>query len=538
MAHGLVRSATIQNSQSEKVLQKKTVVTGSRRIFPASFKIKVLDSYRHDKDCLGNQRATARKYGIHRRQIQKWLQCEQDLRNSCANSNTNSNSNTNGSISVNGGGNKSGIDLTVRIQEIPRILPPIGEEQKYWNYDNYRSDQSVYSGYSGDSERVSPDSTSPIGSEREDCGFSECKKNPTDNIFGSIRILIGSDDSNRISGISPKPVDCFLRSRSNESSIGYHTDSSRSPVKSNESSNESNNGSGNESDSRIFTKFNDNLIGSVDNRISINGFGLSQEYPMIQSESIIRSPPIVNRIGPINNGLITNGMTPDYYGFPTSIPDYNYNLIRPESTPMISNSVKKIMGLDSSPSGEIGSEMDSNSDSGTHSQSDSDDQLDSSLEAPSNDITRRRSFPLAFKLQVLDSFHKSEENQRATARKFRINRRQVQKWLAQERELRQEVGLRRGESRQRLTTAEPSSGPVDLRTYGLAYQDRPLCLVKPKNCPKPKKDYITFKPYLDNPVVKPDEQRNDNTCCCVQVPAWQFYRENPSAFISYSVPNF
>jgi len=40
----------------------------------------VLDSYRNDPDCQGNQRATARKYGIHRRQIQKWLQTETSLR--------------------------------------------------------------------------------------------------------------------------------------------------------------------------------------------------------------------------------------------------------------------------------------------------------------------------------------------------------------------------------------------------------------------------------------------------------------------------
>lgn len=53
---------------------------GSRRIFAPMFKLQVLDSYRHDVDCKGNQRATARKYGIHRRQIQKWLQAEAALR--------------------------------------------------------------------------------------------------------------------------------------------------------------------------------------------------------------------------------------------------------------------------------------------------------------------------------------------------------------------------------------------------------------------------------------------------------------------------
>ncbi|RZF37932.1 hypothetical protein LSTR_LSTR005432 [Laodelphax striatellus] len=53
---------------------------GSRRIFAPHFKLQVLDSYRRDSDCMGNQRATARKYGIHRRQIQKWLQMETQLR--------------------------------------------------------------------------------------------------------------------------------------------------------------------------------------------------------------------------------------------------------------------------------------------------------------------------------------------------------------------------------------------------------------------------------------------------------------------------
>ncbi|XP_055380370.1 probable serine/threonine-protein kinase DDB_G0282963 [Condylostylus longicornis] len=64
---------------------------GSRRIFTPQFKLQVLDSYRNDSDCKGNQRATARKYGIHRRQIQKWLQCESNLRSSVANLNNQNN---------------------------------------------------------------------------------------------------------------------------------------------------------------------------------------------------------------------------------------------------------------------------------------------------------------------------------------------------------------------------------------------------------------------------------------------------------------
>lgn len=65
---------------------------GSRRIFTPQFKLQVLDSYRNDSDCKGNQRATARKYGIHRRQIQKWLQCETNLRSTVSSGNNDCNS--------------------------------------------------------------------------------------------------------------------------------------------------------------------------------------------------------------------------------------------------------------------------------------------------------------------------------------------------------------------------------------------------------------------------------------------------------------
>lgn len=72
-------AAHTANGMSSPAIANKM---GSRRIFSPHFKIQVLDSYRNDGDCKGNQRATARKYGIHRRQIQKWLQCESALRTS------------------------------------------------------------------------------------------------------------------------------------------------------------------------------------------------------------------------------------------------------------------------------------------------------------------------------------------------------------------------------------------------------------------------------------------------------------------------
>lgn len=81
MAHGLNAMLKRGTNTLSCKSDGKTGI-GSRRIFAPQFKLQVLDSYRNDADCKGNQRATARKYGIHRRQIQKWLQVENNLRNS------------------------------------------------------------------------------------------------------------------------------------------------------------------------------------------------------------------------------------------------------------------------------------------------------------------------------------------------------------------------------------------------------------------------------------------------------------------------
>lgn len=79
MAHGL--NSVIKRGIASANCKSEGKGIGSRRIFAPHFKLQVLDSYRNDADCKGNQRATARKYGIHRRQIQKWLQVENTLRN-------------------------------------------------------------------------------------------------------------------------------------------------------------------------------------------------------------------------------------------------------------------------------------------------------------------------------------------------------------------------------------------------------------------------------------------------------------------------
>merc|ERR1712045_841663 len=54
----------------------------NRRSYSLEFKVAVLDSYYNDSQTKLNQRKTALKYGVNRRQIQKWLAQEETLRGS------------------------------------------------------------------------------------------------------------------------------------------------------------------------------------------------------------------------------------------------------------------------------------------------------------------------------------------------------------------------------------------------------------------------------------------------------------------------
>ena len=54
----------------------------NRRSYSLEFKVAVLDSYYSDAQTKLNQRKTALKYGVNRRQIQKWLAQEETLRGS------------------------------------------------------------------------------------------------------------------------------------------------------------------------------------------------------------------------------------------------------------------------------------------------------------------------------------------------------------------------------------------------------------------------------------------------------------------------
>lgn len=72
----------VSNSEGGGGPEKVTGVAArrNRRKYSLQFKVSVLDGYYNDPDTRYNQRKTALKYGVNRRQIQKWLAQEASLR--------------------------------------------------------------------------------------------------------------------------------------------------------------------------------------------------------------------------------------------------------------------------------------------------------------------------------------------------------------------------------------------------------------------------------------------------------------------------
>ena len=78
---GLIRG-TIIDTQQPVVTSQGGPAKRNRRSYSLEFKVAVLDSYYSDAQTKLNQRKTALKYGVNRRQIQKWLAQEETLRGS------------------------------------------------------------------------------------------------------------------------------------------------------------------------------------------------------------------------------------------------------------------------------------------------------------------------------------------------------------------------------------------------------------------------------------------------------------------------
>lgn len=330
MAHGVME----EWKERDKSPAGHGRVMGSRRIFAPQFKLQVLDSYRQDADCKGNQRATARKYGIHRRQIQKWLQMESHLR-------------------------------------------------------------SITSGSGGSTGSVSsPQPHSPAASPRPSPSPSQVHP------IAMAGMALNLSCESRLLGAAG----CASPSGSGSGS------GSGSPVASPAAS--------------------------------------PSSSPAPQLVAVPR--PSVSPTLPIKKRWC---------------PEFEAGVGAAAEASLAPSSQFGSLG---SP---LGTDEDDDEDidvDGTESEASS--APSSALDYTTATLSKRRSFSLQFKLEVLDAFRGDplcQGNQRATARAFGINRRQVQKWLGQEPDLREEAVSRGGLNRQRLgrwmeqDDSDHGHGPAD-----------------------------------------------------------------------------
>ncbi|XP_076292724.1 uncharacterized protein LOC143214965 [Lasioglossum baleicum] len=558
-------------SNSNTATRKSVGVMGSRRIFAPAFKLKVLDSYRNDIDCRGNQRATARKYGIHRRQIQKWLQCEDNLRNSCAESGNTVVSTTTTSTVISSTGvpkpdgtvteatgpavapaapalNLSlarlhGDELAAQ-QGPPPLLPhpphggapsspqyvaqsttasamparyqeyTINQEQRHLHreaedrvqesvhdYRDCSDQQSRYyvtnpdghreiesSSYDGRGEvKVYQNLTSYRVAQRpEHRRYTETEmihqhRSPSHNrpqqSYGDVD---SSADRKSSYGLllAPSMIKTERASPDSAATPGPCESTCSPGAPRGPLSPVSHSASSSSSSSTMSVHF-DSPRASASPCLHVHHHALAS--PSLDSEKPIRESKethIGEKGGAEDTSVVIGGAVvkeelqieedASEDGREAAVSSYvDYQRPPVDSRPVSPmHDPREGYSLPSSPRGPASS--------GRSSTSCSDSEMDPLDCSPgsqnsSNDLTRRRSFSLRFKLDVLDAFHRDvgvAGNQRATARKFGINRRQVQKWLGQETELRGEIAVR-GNSRQRLGPVQDvASGesPVDLRT--------------------------------------------------------------------------
>ncbi|XP_012278951.1 uncharacterized protein LOC105698896 [Orussus abietinus] len=544
---------------------RKTVgAMGSRRIFAPAFKLRVLDSYRNDIDCRGNQRATARKYGIHRRQIQKWLQCEENLRSSCTDSvatapstpaTTSVSTPAPSSASVpspdaaeagagGGGVTPAAPALNLSLARLHGDEPPArqgpppvpGEAPARRSPCSPRYGQPFRDPRSRTALQEDVDrGADPADRERkfEPTSPSGAYGSPSE-VTEAFRQSLAQFRQEFYAGCLEEALDAAHRRRPR------HRHRHRNYI-SDSDSNNNNGGGGN--GARVYREAGGDATPAIKTEPASPDSAASpgpHDEPAAREAARAPVEPGPAPFSPPAPTLPTlptlAGTTPTLVALPTSTVA-RFEPASPERThgPSSADSEKPPRRRAAEPeNGETSRrhaeeeeyrergipEADGDSDVGrgatiegprgsprspdsptlleeglqgaskinieaayaaplspgssARSSTSSDSEMDpldySSGSANPADLARRRSFSLRFKLDVLDAFHRDvgvAGNQRATARKFGINRRQVQKWLSQETELRGEIALRGGNSRQRLGPGTQESGgesAVDLRT--------------------------------------------------------------------------
>ncbi|KAK0159679.1 hypothetical protein PV327_010772 [Microctonus hyperodae] len=629
MAHGVVdvigednvsvkivnKQQSIQTNNHQQQQQRKSVgVMGSRRIFAAAFKLKVLDSYRNDIDCRGNQRATARKYGIHRRQIQKWLQCEDNLRSSCAENGAIINNSTittaPGNITAGIISNKS-TDSTIITCITSTILSPTPAtpQTPALNLSLARLHGDELVGRQGPplppppsqaSSRhpVHPPAGSPIANQtyqqginpvpvhtllvgyneftNQDSQHHQLHQHPDDKVEQKYYTHndSGYDQTasyhvtNNDIGVYQQPPVPLLTYQS--STTGYnsivndchsvgtslhqtgHVSSCRnlskdsSPViKSERASPDSPATPGSCSDTpssptnAVTTITTTTTTTIASNNITLPSYQ-SHHHDITANDTVvvnfepnacstildskilsheIQSSEVLSQLNNNNTVIQKIKLEPELSIPEEEIFQTHEEINESEERDCSSNYQYSERSLNSiSPRG-----ISSSSGQSSTSCSDSEtDPLDFSSVIPVNpvgDLSRRRSFSLRFKLDVLDAFHRDiavAGNQRATARKFGINRRQVQKWLGQESELRGEIILRGGDMRQRLGPFQETTFielPVDLTTNNLD-SDQSSALSPIYFCDSSTQQLGNYYTPIGMDITDISQSRTCNLSCC------------------------
>ncbi|XP_026277419.1 uncharacterized protein LOC113205861 [Frankliniella occidentalis] len=365
MAHGVMEEWTDRDScGSEKSpgpaqgsAGASGRVMGSRRIFPPQFKLQVLDSYRQDPDCKGNQRATARKYGIHRRQIQKWLQMESHLRSIASGGGG-------GGSASSGGGSSMG-------SPAPSPSPTLEAHGVH----------AMHAAHAVHAAHAAHALTSAL------------------NLSGVVRAGRASRGASPASG-SGSP----LHVPSPAGSPGPGAPLLAQPL---------------------------GALGLIHQALG---------HQVHHNDTLPLAVPV-----------------PRLSVSPT-LPIKKRWCHSPEQSSATTPPPLQLASDEDDDDEDIDVDGD-----GTESEA------SSALDYTTATLSKRRSFSLQFKLAVLDAFRETPQcqgNQRATARAFGINRRQVQKWLGQEPELREEAVSRGGLNRQRLgrwmDQEESEAGCLDL----------------------------------------------------------------------------
>ncbi|XP_043465194.1 uncharacterized protein LOC122500359 [Leptopilina heterotoma] len=491
-----------ENQHPHQQTVRKTVgVMGSRRIFAPAFKLKVLDSYRNDIDCRGNQRATARKYGIHRRQIQKWLQCEDNLRSSCPEIGAEATSTTNSNGILKSEEN-SGSDVSPSSPALNLSLA-----------------------------RLHGDELLPVQQ-----GSPPSRNSPLTAEFGFLPTLPLAPV-----GYTPDLPD-----------LKFLPESERKFYISERYEHESPSGFRGDVKYQTLTPYQEESLSQIrnvdspeDTRITVLNAPAEIKAERASPDSAA-TPGMYEMPGSPSASLVSflspHHQTPHFEPTQQS-PSMHY--VREHQHPY-QDSKKPCCQEDEKRETKIELEFQKEEDgpdsystsSSPHgpvssSSSCSESEIDAIDNSPTSELTRRRSFSLRFKINVLDAFHQDvivSGNQRATARKFGINRRQVQKWLGQETELRGEIARRGGNSRQRLGSNDyklPEEAPVDLRTGGLyCCETSPTRLCSLSCCTDNaicyQENFSNFKTNKDtnqyyNNITPSDNKRSASDFCCYRV---------------------